>query len=360
MAKLTRTSKFADLRGQITNDRESSVVTNDLSAYQNRLNNVQGQLDPRMQEQMNNTQSFNNYNNNYQQPQYTTAQFEQPQQTFNNLNMNNNSYNDFNNNYQQPQQPQYTAEQFIQPQQTFNNLNVNDSSYGNVGNNYQQPQESVNNTMNKTLTIDDIYNDVFSQMNQGQNNVGSNTVNNDYMEQTFSGVNSYNMNNGQQTLNDILESNVDAVRHQQQPQKSYQYQQQPVNQQPLNSVDNSYQANPQLDKEFSNTVSLEISKIMDGIDNNKVGNQQPVIKPQQPQTQENVVDIKNIRDTEPVTRDTISETIPFVVSDQDVDEYDEEEGSNTVLNIILIVLIVILLAVLGMIVFYILKTKGIL
>lgn len=334
MAKLTRTSKFADLRGQITNDRESGVVTNDLSSYQNRLNSVQGQLDPRMQEQMSNTQSFNNYNNNYQQPaynqqpQYTTAQFEQPQQV-------------------------------QQPQQTFNNLNMNNNSYNDYNNNYQQ---SSNNSMNKTLTIDDIYNDVFSSMNQGQDSVNNN-INNDYMEQTFSGVNSYNMNNGQQTLNDILDSNVDAVRHQQ-SQQSYQYQQQPVNQQPLNNTNNGYQSNPQLDKEFSNTVSLEISKIMDGIDNN-ASNQQQNVRPQQTQQvqqpqQGRVVDIKNIRDTEPVTRDTMSETIPFVVSDQDVDEYDDEEGSNTVLNIILIVLIIILLAVLGMIVFYILKTKGIL
>ena len=346
MAKLTRTSKFADLRGQISNDRESGVVTNDLSSYQNRLNSVQGQLDPRMQEQMNNTQSFNNsyhqqaYN---QQPQYTTAQFEQPQQ---------------------PQMPQYTAAQFEQPQQNFNNLNMNNNSNNDYYNNYQQ--QASNNNINKTLTIDDIYNDVFSSMNQGQNSVNNNNINNDYMEQTFSGVNSYNMNNGQQTLNDILDSNVDAVRHQQ-PQQSYQYQQQqqPVNQQQYNT-NNMYQSNPQSDREFSNTVSLEISKIMDGIDNNGGQNVKPQ-QPQQPQQlhqkpqqqQDSVVEIKNIRDTEPVTRDTMSETIPFVVSDQETDEYDEE-GSNTVLNIILIVLIIILIAVLGMIVFYILKTKGIL
>ena len=38
---------------------------------------------------------------------------------------------------------------------------------------------------------------------------------------------------------------------------------------------------------------------------------------------------------------------------------DEEDGSNTILNVILIVLIIILIAVLGLIVFYILRTRGI-
>ena len=50
---------------------------------------------------------------------------------------------------------------------------------------------------------------------------------------------------------------------------------------------------------------------------------------------------------------TLKKTAPIVIDD------DEEEGSNTILNIILIILIVILVAVLGLIVFYILKTRGI-
>ena len=77
---------------------------------------------------------------------------------------------------------------------------------------------------------------------------------------------------------------------------------------------------------------------------------------------EDVIEIKNIAEmeSEPV-KDTVSSTIPFVVASSDEDEIedDEEESPNTVLNIILIVLIVALIAVLGLIVFYILKTKGI-
>ena len=74
---------------------------------------------------------------------------------------------------------------------------------------------------------------------------------------------------------------------------------------------------------------------------------------------EEVVEIKNIAEIEAEpTKDTMSSTIPFVVAaeDEEVVDEDEEDGSNTVLNVILIVLIVVLVAVLGLIVFYILKT----
>ncbi|MBQ1625426.1 MAG: hypothetical protein II096_05295, partial [Erysipelotrichaceae bacterium] len=90
----------------------------------------------------------------------------------------------------------------------------------------------------------------------------------------------------------------------------------------------------------------------------------PVKAIAQEEPQEEVVEIKNLKEleAEPV-RDTVSNTIPFVVAteeDEEEIEDDDEEGSNTILNIILIVLIIVLIAVLGLIVFYILKTKGIL
>ena len=79
--------------------------------------------------------------------------------------------------------------------------------------------------------------------------------------------------------------------------------------------------------------------------------------------EEEVVEIKNLKELEAEpTRDTLSNTIPFVVATDDDEEEiedDDEDGSNTILNIILIVLIIVLVAVLGLIVFYILKTKGV-
>ena len=134
------------------------------------------------------------------------------------------------------------------------------------------------------------------------------------------------------------------------------------------------------DENFSNTVSMEISKIMDEISTqeepvnplneqieepvvNKPDMEHPVLAKKLEEQEEEVVEIKNLKeiDIEPVTDATISSTIPFIVSNDDDDEYDvdEDEGSNTILNIILIILIIILVAVLGLIVFYILKTKGI-
>ena len=43
MAKLTRTQKYADYRDSLTNDKESSLSTNDLSNYRDRLDNLTGQ-----------------------------------------------------------------------------------------------------------------------------------------------------------------------------------------------------------------------------------------------------------------------------------------------------------------------------
>ena len=97
----------------------------------------------------------------------------------------------------------------------------------------------------------------------------------------------------------------------------------------------------------------------------EVVNEHPVLAKKLEEEAEDVVEIKNIDDTDltaPPMKDATTGTIPFVVAaneEEIVDDDFEEDGSNTVLNIILIVLIVILLAVLGLIVFYILKTKGI-
>ena len=118
------------------------------------------------------------------------------------------------------------------------------------------------------------------------------------------------------------------------------------------------------EEEFSNTVTLEINKIMnelveapeeklEPIEDTKVI--EPVVE-----TKPGEIEIKNISELERV-ENTMSDTIPFIVENVD-DQIDmeEEEGSNIVLNVILIVLIIVLIAVLGLIVYYILKTKGIL
>ena len=40
MARLTRTQKYAELRGKINQDRESSVSTNDLAKFADKLKTI--------------------------------------------------------------------------------------------------------------------------------------------------------------------------------------------------------------------------------------------------------------------------------------------------------------------------------
>ena len=163
------------------------------------------------------------------------------------------------------------------------------------------------------------------------------------------------------------------------------------------------------DDEFSTTVSLQISKIMDELNdmteeesipdelidvkastpvdldassydkkdvpdfisaffNDDVSNEEDAdyynehptlaISQEQEFNSGEVVEIKNISelDDTPVTR-TFEETKPFVV-DEEV-EFVEDSTPNKILNIILVALILVLLAVLGVILYYILMAKGI-
>ena len=155
------------------------------------------------------------------------------------------------------------------------------------------------------------------------------------------------------------------------------------------------------DEEFSNTVSLEISKLMEEIDNGNHANEsgmdmihavgsaseevkmpdfladyfKPVkeeknehpamaIAAEEADLQEDVVEIKNLSEIEKEEKiaKTIEDTIPFVVTKNVAVEEDkviDDETPNKVLNVILGILIVVLLFVLGLIVYYILAAKGI-
>ncbi|MBO7677868.1 MAG: hypothetical protein J6S49_10205 [Erysipelotrichaceae bacterium] len=200
----------------------------------------------------------------------------------------------------------------------------------------------------------------------------SNDTARSYVSETIREVSDYNKMNGEQTITQLTNNMVNEVRHHDQevkPQPQY-------NEPAVKPVENKE------DEEFSNTVSMEIAKIIDDVSVEDHRNTQEVVRPveQKPVEQpvvephpvltkkleeteeENVIEIKNLNEleAETVARDTVSNTIPFVVTNDDDEEIeDDEEGSNTILNIILIVLIIILVVVLGLIVFYILKTKGI-
>ena len=217
---------------------------------------------------------------------------------------------------------------------------------------------------------------------------------NTFISDVMNEVSAHNQQTGTKTINQLTNDLVSEVRHSDKPVEEV--------------VVNKVEEVKEDDEEFSNTVSTEISRIMDEYEASKpqvsvkqpevvapvineaprpvvqpevkpvvkqevkpepvkeVVNEHPVLaKTLEEEKAEDVVEIKNIDDTDlsaPPMKDATTGTIPFVVTSNEeeiVDDELEEDGSNTILNVILIVLIVILLAVLGLIIFYILKTKGI-
>lgn len=219
---------------------------------------------------------------------------------------------------------------------------------------------------------------------------------NAYISSMMDEVSRYNEANGDMTISQIASNMVHEVRH---PGEEI-VKETPVQSKPVEEEKTAEELKKE-DDEFSNTVSMEIAKIMDDIDTMELKQEPVKVEPvvaepapvkevpvieepvrQEPvreepvveehpvlakaledEYEEEVVEIKNLTEleAEPV-KDTVSNTIPFVVATSDDEEEiedDDEESSNTILNIILIVLIIVLVAVLGLIVFYILKTKGI-
>lgn len=191
-----------------------------------------------------------------------------------------------------------------------------------------------------------------------------------YLNETMNDVAEYNRVNGGQTISQLTNDMINEVRHPGQEVPAAPAAAPAPVAEPVNEY-------PDSDEDFSSTVSMEINKLMDEMAGMDTIEEEPELEPLrdtveehpvlaktlEEEKEEEVIEIKNLKELEKEqARDTVSETIPFVVSATDTDDMlddDEEEGSNTVLNIILIILIIILVAVLGLIVFYIFKTKGI-
>lgn len=230
-----------------------------------------------------------------------------------------------------------------------------------------KPVETVSEVVVPNLASDDATND--NQPN----------LNSTFVDATLSEVDNYNKSQGRTTLGDLPGSMVEKVRH---PEEGE-----------TRALDEAQ------DVDFSNTVSLEISKVLDEIkaqkeqaasielvskakdivinpeineafesaNENYEENEHPVIA--QTLEAEPVVEIKNINETMSNTlsntlSDTslLDDTIPFVVDKtetEDEEEYEEEDSPSTALNIILGILIFVLVAVLGIIVYYILVARGI-
>ena len=466
MPRLTRTQKFADLREQLSHDAEKELSTPQLSEYENRLNQVQNQAG-----YFNQAPGYNQYPQQgqpqYPQYQQVPPQYQQPQYVDPFVNQ-----QPQYQQYQQPVQPQFEQPVYQQPQPTFVEptpvaptpvftepapapvveaptfVEPVQPTYVDPFTQKTQetpvvPQETptfeeflrtteinTNKVAEESGLTQEELNDILAPFNdekiptiaelEKQEPVVENIPNQEaelldeldimhmeepkqeepakveYVNDTFEEVNTYNQQSGNDTIDQITNNLVDDIRHLEENEE-------PV----FEEVEVS-------DEEFSNTVSMEINKVMEEVASattqldvkdilapteaektpndfvadyfnngqeqlSKTLNDLPKVEEISPQEQftselqklveieeakEDIVEIKNIADLED-THDVISDTIPFVVNndEDEEDEYydeDEDDASNTVLNIILIVLIIILVAVLGLIVFYILKTKGIL
>ena len=183
-------------------------------------------------------------------------------------------------------------------------------------------------------------------------------VNTEYVNDTLKEVADYNRNEGNKTIEEIPAAVVDAVRH---PES--------VNRE-------------ESDDEFTNTVTLEIDKVLNEVRNpeeetearavaeepEKAVIEEPV---KEEETFEHPVLTKTAEEEKPVEilplnetlkMDVIDDTIPFVAEkENEIEEADEEEdsGFSKIINVILVILIVVLIAILGVIVYYILYAKGI-
>lgn len=419
MPRLTRTQKFADLREQLAHDAEQSISTPQLDPYANKLNQMQGQAmagfeqptyqQPAQQEQVYQQPAQPVYQQPVQptpvqpsQPQYQQPVYQQPVQP----------------TYQQPVQPTPVVEEvkpveeakFINPfaDEVEPEVQPSTPSFDDFLTNTQQMQTIAPEVINTPVVEPTPAIEPIAEFENIEDNIEvtpekeaeiltkfgytAPVEENNLVNETFNEVNNYNQNNGIQTIDQLTNNIVDDLRH-------------PVDNQQNNSI--QYEEVKVDDEEFTKTLSLEISKIMDeveaskdepqvaienvveaektpsdfinsyfNVDENAINNSlnnavnaqtkvedtivaPPVIE----EVKEEPIEIKNINDLE-ATHDEIMDTIPFTVANEEdeEDEYydeDEDDASNTVLNVILIVLIIILVAVLGLIVFYILKTKGI-
>ena len=415
MAKLTRTQKFAELRDSLANDKEASLSTQELSNYENRLNNLTEHLsatetkkeEPVVKQEETPVSTGTNYSwtdfdetpiddllnsfkvndpflwNDLPEVQTVTPE-EKKEETSDDWH-----FSDALN--QEETQP---AAENVQEEVRTETAAEEENPYVNYLNNidpkieaaYREVEEKEKETVTEepqnkeiaeleedapleAVSLDSVIDElpISKPLEEADNHVIEHEDHvNTYLNEMINEVSQYNKDNGENTISDLTDDMVNEVRH-------------GDDETPVVIVGQDEETE---DEEFSNTVSVEIAKIMDEVpsveeskeaevieepvlDAEPLTEEHPVLAKtlEEEQPEEEVVEIKNLKDieAEPV-RETTSNTIPFVVAasdDEDIIDEDEEEGSNAILNVILIVLIIILMVVLGLIVFYILKTKGI-
>lgn len=358
--RLTRTKKYAELRNQISNDREESLVTDELNTYQEKLNNVKSQFGRDTEPVFPNKPVVNKPVD--EKPVITEEVKKQEESSMKSLD---DILSSMMNEVYSPTPIKSVDEEPIKPVEQPVQKQV-------------QPQvvEPVQKPVQPVPT-------------------------NDFVKVATDEAKDYSRKAGNLTIDELPNAMIDNIRHggEEQVQKE----------------------EKEFDEDdFSNTVSLEIEKVLNEIKNQKVEEPSPVVieeaelvddikeepkqtevKVEEPQVEtpqpvvptlekiepvkeetkeetfehpvltktleQPVVEIKNINETinmQKPNEDVVDDTIPFnannVQEEIDEEEYDdEEEAPSKVLNVILGILIFVLVAVLGVIVYYILVAKGI-
>ena len=370
--RLTRTKKYAELRNQISNDREESLVTEELNTYQEKLNNVKSQFGRDTEPVFPNKPVINKPVD--EKPAITEEVKKQEESSMKSLD---DILSSMMNEVYSPTPIKSVDEEPIKP--------------------VEQPvQEPV-----KPQVVEPVQEPVKPQVAEPVQKPVQPVPTNDFVKVATDEAKDYSRKAGNLTIDELPNAMIDNIRHggEEQVQKE----------------------EKEFDEDdFSNTVSLEIEKVLNEIKNQKVEEPSPVVieeaelvddikeepkqtevKVEEPQVEtpqpvvptlekiepvkeetkeetfehpvltktleQPVVEIKNINETinmQKPNEDVVDDTIPFnannVQEEIDEEEFeDEEEGPSKVLNVILGILIFVLVAVLGIIVYYILVAKGI-
>lgn len=381
MARLTRTQKYAELRDKIAQDREESFKTNELSEYENKLKKLNG-FDNELYSAINNNEDVLLNDRPVIKEEDKQAQEDHIK-----------SLDEILDSMMGTSFPSTSNDEDISTSVIEEKTMTSEST----NNNQEEEKKNILSTMQiiseEVQELSDIIGDEPVENNtpilyrseeksepvinentietKKENNIE--TINDDFVRNTLNEADVINTGAGRTILSQLTDNIVDEVRH---PEESGRIAEERF-----------------ADSDFSNTVSLEIEKVLaeikgqsqeqavviedkpvennddiftDEMFNNPTTISETFEHPVLAKTvEEPVVDIKNINETfsNPVVdSNVLDDTIPFVVDrneiDQD-DEDDEEEAPSKVLNVILGILIFVLVAVLGVIVYYILVAKGI-
>ena len=334
MQKLTRTQKFAGLRDSLANDAETNITSSDLTNYQNRLDAVQETLAPTPEVNVNKNEEVvenNSVNINdvpKQEPQENYSndsvsnvqEVEEPKQVENDNTINtvtetivenqDNQNDDYIENLlnKEPQESDYFSQfmstaQDVEPKKDYSSYFENDSD--------------------DKFDIDSIFSEVFNDVKDNTDAKITEQERDNYLNQAIDDANSYINVSGEVNTDQIVNNLVDEVRHPEEPsqknldaaldvnegisEENYSWNEE----EPLDAdVETSPEVENVSNEEFTNTVSMEVSKIMDEINNKEVVEEKVVETAP-------IIEKKIIEETKPVeSKPIIEEKVEPVIKEE--------------------------------------------